>query len=77
MDQQTWGTGIICLGMALVLSGVLIYFTGFKWISWFGQLPGDISIKGETARVFIPITSMILLSLAVAIILRLIRIIVN
>jgi hypothetical protein len=32
------------------------------WLSWFGRLPGDIRIEGQHARVYIPITSMILVS---------------
>ncbi|MCQ4306763.1 DUF2905 domain-containing protein, partial [Pseudomonas stutzeri] len=31
-------------------------------LSWFGRLPGDIRIESERSRTFIPITSMIILS---------------
>jgi hypothetical protein len=37
----------------LTLSGAL---------SWFGRLPGDIRISSDNTRVYIPITSMLLVS---------------
>lgn len=32
-------------------------------LSWFGKLPGDIRIESERSRTFIPLTSMIILSM--------------
>lgn len=37
-------------------------------VNWFGKLPGDIYIENANSRVFIPITSMILISLLLTLI---------
>ena len=37
-------------------------FAKFGLLSWFGNLPGDIRIQNERTMVFVPITSMIVLS---------------
>jgi hypothetical protein len=55
------GAWLIVGGTVLVIVGLLLV-TGA--LSWFGQLPGDIRITGEHTRVYIPITSMLLISLA-------------
>ena len=51
----------IVLGGALLTLGVVLLYAPWL-ISWFGNLPGDIRIEKENSKVFIPITSMILLS---------------
>jgi hypothetical protein len=40
-------------------------------LSWFGRLPGDLRFGGENGRVFVPITSMLLLSIGVSALLNL------
>ena len=52
---------LIILGVALVVAGLVWHFTGGNIP--FGKLPGDIRIENENTKVFIPITSSILLSL--------------
>ena len=51
---------MVC-GVFLLLIGIFIFFYGEK-LAWFGHLPGDIRIEKENVKVFIPITTMILLS---------------
>ena len=64
------GKGLILLGVILVIVGaVLVYAPGL--LAWFGKLPGDIRIESEHSRVFIPITSMILLSVVLTVVLNL------
>lgn len=64
------GKVLIALGIALLLIGLVVqYAPGL--ISWFGRLPGDIRIERDGTRIFIPITSMILVSLALTVILNL------
>ncbi len=53
------GNVLIALGVALVLAGIAARYGLF---GWFGRLPGDIRIEGERTSVFIPITSMIVIS---------------
>lgn len=51
---------LIGAGGALVLIG-LAWRAG--WLAWFGNLPGDVVSEGERTTVFVPITSMIVVSL--------------
>jgi hypothetical protein len=54
------GNTIIYIGIAVIGIG-LAYKFGL--LGWFGNLPGDISYKNENTSVFMPITSMILISI--------------
>lgn len=63
---------IILAGGLLMLIGVLMHYA--PWLfSWFGRLPGDINIQSENSRVFIPITSMLVLSVVLSIGFNLVR----
>lgn len=64
------GLVIVGIGIALVVIGLLVASGAF---SWFGRLPGDLRIKGENTRVYVPITSMLLVSLALTVVLNLLR----
>jgi hypothetical protein len=66
------GKYIMMIGCALLVIGAVIYFFGDK-LHWIGRLPGDIRIEKGNFKVFLPITTMVLLSILVSLILRLIR----
>jgi hypothetical protein len=70
--MTTAGTGpaIILGGLAIVVIGILVW-TGA--LSWFGRLPGDIRIESETTRIYIPIVSMLIVSIVVSLLLYLAR----
>ena len=70
MDSRSTGTLVILAGIFVVVVGLLIYSGA---LSWFGRLPGDIRIEGENTRVYIPLTSMLLASLALSLLLYLVR----
>jgi hypothetical protein len=59
--------GLLLLGLGLIL----LYFP--KLFAWFGHLPGDIRIEREGLRVYIPLTSALLLSLILTLLLNLLR----
>lgn len=61
------GKLLIIVGAAILLIGILLEYAPFL-INWFGNLPGDINVKTENTRVFIPITSMIIVSLLLTLI---------
>ncbi len=62
----------IILGVILLLIGAALQFA--PWLlSWFGKLPGDIRIRTDSTSVFIPITSMILVSLVLTLLLNLLN----
>ena len=66
------GKTIIILGLAIVAIGSVIYFGGDK-LKWLGNLPGDIKIDRGNTKVFIPITTMVLLSVVLNLLIRLWR----
>ena len=65
------GRLLIIAGGLLLVGGVLLVLLG--QIPFFGRLPGDIAIERERFSVFVPLASMLLLSLILTILLRLFR----
>jgi hypothetical protein len=64
------GKLLITLGLALAALGLLLtYAPGL--FGWFGKLPGDIRIQDEHRSIFIPITSMIVISVVLSLVLSL------
>ena len=61
---------LIVIGGTILLAGVVLRFFPSAF-SWFGHLPGDIHFQGENAQVFIPITSMLLVSVVATLIFNL------
>ncbi|MGE4500623.1 MAG: DUF2905 domain-containing protein [Hydrogenovibrio sp.] len=61
---------LIMIGALLLVIGVLWHFVPGLF-SWFGKLPGDIDYQTENTRVFVPITSMIIVSLVLTVLLNL------
>jgi len=64
------GKVLIILGSSMLIIGVSISYAPWL-INWFGKLPGDINIKNESSSVFIPITSMIVISFVLSVVLNL------
>jgi hypothetical protein len=59
---MSMGKLLIIIGIGIAVIGlVLTYLPGL--FGWFGKLPGDIRIEGDKKFIFIPITSMIVISL--------------
>lgn len=61
---------LIVIGLLVALVGLLLQLVPGLF-GWFGHLPGDIRREGEHGSVFIPITSMIVVSVVVSIIINL------
>jgi hypothetical protein len=57
-------------GLAVVLIGVLVWSGA---LSWFGRLPGDIRVERESVRVYFPLVSMLVLSVAISLVLYLVN----
>ena len=70
METRSLGLLVVACGIGAVVVGLLIYSGA---LSWFGRLPGDIRIERESVRVYIPITSMLLLSLVLSLLFYLLR----
>ncbi len=65
------------IGRLLIVGGVVIAIVGLVLvlapnIPFLGRLPGDIRIENENTRVFIPLGTMLLLSIIATIVLNLI-----
>jgi hypothetical protein len=62
------GSLLIAAGVVLILIGLLVSSGGF---GWFGRLPGDIRIEREHVRIYIPLVSMLVVSLVLTLLARL------
>jgi hypothetical protein len=70
MSPISPGTILIAIGVGLILIGLLMWSGS---LSWFGRLPGDIRIERESVRIYVPIVSMLLVSLVLSLVLYLVR----
>ena len=70
MNPLSPGPTLVALGVGLILIG-LLFWSGS--MAWFGRLPGDIRIERETVRIYVPIVSMLLVSVVVSLVLYLAR----
>ncbi len=60
-------------GALLLLIGAALQYAPWL-VNWFGRLPGDIRFEsGGGTRVFIPITSMIILSIVLSVVVNLLK----
>lgn len=67
---MTLGKLLAAIGVILVIVGLIVSYAPWM-ISWFGKLPGDIRIENEHRFVFIPITSMLIVSIILTLIVNL------
>ena len=63
MSTGQLGPLLLIVGLALVLLGALIWAGG---LDWFGRLPGDLRYESGTTRIYLPFTSMILVSVVLS-----------
>lgn len=64
------GKLLVVVGLVVVAAGLVLQFAPGLF-GWFGHLPGDIRREGEHGTLFIPITSMIVISIVASIIINL------
>ena len=69
-ERTSLGLVLIAIGLAIALIGVLFWL---GVLSWFGRLPGDIQVERPGVRLYVPITSMIILSVVLTLVLSLLR----
>ena len=63
---------LIIAGVILIVAGILLYLAPSVF-NWFGKLPGDIRIENENSHTYIPITSMIIISIILTLVVNIIR----
>ena len=69
MDTRATAILLIVIGFVVILGGLLLLAGG---LDWFGRLPGDIRIERGNTRIYIPIASMILISIVLNLLLYII-----
>ena len=60
------GPFIVVAGIVIAAVGIMVWAGG---LSWFGHLPGDIRIERDNVRIYIPVVSMLLISVAASLLL--------
>lgn len=60
----------IVAGVVLLIIGLILHFVP-GLLQWFGKLPGDIHWRSERTQVFVPLTSMIVISVVLTIVINL------
>jgi Protein of unknown function (DUF2905) len=70
VNSRTIGQLVITAGIILVVVG-LAAMRG--WLGWFGNLPGDVRVQRENVHLYIPIVSMLLVSVLFSVLSYVIR----
>ncbi|WP_317930692.1 DUF2905 family protein [Halioxenophilus sp. WMMB6] len=63
---------LMILGAVIFVVGVVCYLFP-QAFTWFGRLPGDIRIETKTGGLYIPVVSLLLISLVLSLLLNLFR----
>ena len=69
MDATTLGRGLVYLGLGLALVGGLVVLLGR--VLDLGPLPGDLVYRGDNVRVYVPIATMLVLSVVLTLLVNL------
>jgi uncharacterized membrane protein len=64
------GRAIVIVGLAVIVLGLLVWSGALRW---FGRLPGDIRIERESVHIYVPLVSMLLVSVVLSLILYLVN----
>lgn len=64
------GRWLVLAGVLLIIGGLIYQYVGNPFF-WFGKLPGDIHISKRHLEVHVPLTSLILVSVALNLLIRL------
>ncbi len=68
--ERNIGPFVVVTGILVVLLGILVWAGG---LSWFGRLPGDIRVERGNVRIYIPLVSMLLVSVTATLVLSIVR----
>ena len=62
---------LIIIGLVIAFAGLLI-LVAIRFFPWFGNLPGDLRFEGENFKFYVPLATMILVSILATIILNIV-----
>jgi len=62
--NRSLGQLIVVIGVAFVIIGLV---TMRGWLGWFGHLPGDLRVERPNLRIYVPIVSMLLISILLSV----------
>ena len=68
--NRAMGLFVIGGGAFLILLGLVIYSGG---LNWFGHLPGDIRYESDRVQIYVPIVTMVIVSLVLSALFYLLR----
>lgn len=63
------GRILVVVGLAIAALGLLLWVAP-RSFAWFGHLPGDIRIERDGTRIFIPLGSMLVVSIVLTLLLN-------
>ena len=70
------GRWIILAGVVIIGIGLVVQFA--PWLlGWFGKLPGDINLQTERTRIFLPLASMLIVSIFLTLLVNGLRALLN
>ncbi len=64
-----FGRLLLIIGLAIAFIGLLILLA-VRYIPWLGNLPGDFRFETDNSNIYIPLTTMILISILATILLN-------
>ncbi|MEO7823475.1 MAG: DUF2905 domain-containing protein [Gemmatimonadaceae bacterium] len=70
MDNKGIASLLVTIGIVLIVVG-LAAMRG--WLGWFGNLPGDVRVQRDNMQLYIPLVSMLLISILFSVLSYVIR----
>ena len=64
------GRWLVVIGVFITILGAILLLT--PRVPWLGRLPGDIVISGDNATIYIPITTMLIVSVVLSVVVNVI-----
>jgi DUF2905 family protein len=70
VGNKPLGQLIVVLGLVFIVVGLV---TMRGWLGWFGHLPGDVRVERPNVRIYVPIVSVLLISILFSVLSYVIR----
>jgi uncharacterized protein HemY len=62
---------LIIIGLVVVFAGILL-LVAIRYFPWLGNLPGDFRIERDNFKIYMPLATMLLISILASIILNIV-----